>query len=301
MYRRIAIPLDGSETALRALPVGQRLARLHQAQLLLVVVAPLDMSGSTAQRASDRAADPAADPARIFAAATEILGPDTVYDTLVIPHDIPAEALAEFDAGDPRTLLCMSTRGHGILRRAVIGSTARQVVKNSPHAIVLVGPHCNLDITAAIDTIIICLDGTPEAESVVPWASEWSSATSSRLLLLHVVYPIGDPAARLDPPSPRFRTELQYLAQVADRLETEGRSLHHVTLAHEDPSAAIEEATRHHHEALIAVATSHPTPLKEFLFGSTAHDVINSSTVPVLVASRTGTIPPPRHLHNDGI
>jgi nucleotide-binding universal stress UspA family protein len=276
MYNRIAIPLDGSPTAYTALPIGQRLALQHGATLLLVVVAT----------------DETINAESIFDEARSQLNKDLKISTLVIPHEDPTEALSDFDAGDPSTLLCMSTRGRGLLRRALLGSTAMSVVERSPHGVVLVGPHCDLEITSAFDPIILCLDGSREAEQIIEWAAAWSRSTQCSLLLLRVVYPIGAPGQG-DPPSSKFRAELEYLATVAERLEAQGLDLRHVTLAHENPSVAIEEATRHHTDGLIAVATSHRGPVAEFLLGSVAADVIRQSRSPILILSREGTIAPP--------
>jgi nucleotide-binding universal stress UspA family protein len=275
MYDRIAIPLDGSRTAYAALRVGQRLAYQHQATLQLVVVATEEVTD----------ADSIFDEAQTRLAGTE-------FTTLVIPHDDPAEALSDFDAGDPATLLCMSTRGRGLLRRTLLGSTAMSVVERSPHGVVLVGPHCDLEVTAVLDPITVCLDGSPEAERILDWAATWSRSTHCSLFLLRVVYPIGAPG-RSDPPSLSFRRELTYLADVAERLEGQGLDLRHVTLAHEDPSVAIMEATRNHINGLIAVATTHRRPLNEFLFGSVAADVIAQSRSPILILSQHGPTSPP--------
>jgi nucleotide-binding universal stress UspA family protein len=274
MYQRIAVPLDGSELAYNALGPARRIAAVHGASLMLVVVATADVP----------------DPAAVVEEAERRIGSPT--HSLIIPHDNAAEALGDFDAADPRTLICMTTKGKGALRRALLGSTALSVVEHSPHAVVLIGPHCDLNSTAPIEHVVICVDGTPEAEVIIPWAMAWATTTATAILLLKVVYPVGQPGAS-DPPSRSFIAELNYLSDLTQRLEVAGTELRQITLAHQNPSDAIHETTANYHDALIAVTTSHPSRLTELLEGSTAADVIRRASTPVLIASQHGTIAPP--------
>jgi nucleotide-binding universal stress UspA family protein len=108
MFDRIAVPLDGSDIAARAIGPGRRLAKVHDARLVLVTVAT-PATGGTA-RAHD-----------ILAAGCVAAGHDDV-DTLVIDADDAAGALAEFDADHPATLMCMTTRG---TRRAATKAARR--------------------------------------------------------------------------------------------------------------------------------------------------------------------------------
>ena len=88
-------------------------------------------------------------------------------DTLLVEGSDAADALAAFDASDPRTLLCMTTRGAGAARRAVLGSTALSVVRRSPFAVVLIGPNCDRTRATPIEPIVACLDGTVDGEAVL--------------------------------------------------------------------------------------------------------------------------------------
>jgi len=277
VFDRIALPLDGSELSFRAVGTGRRLARVHGARLVLVTVATPEVGGIT--RAHN-----------ILAAGRRSAGVDV--DTLVIDADDPANALAEFDAEHPATLMCMTTRGRGALRRRLVGGTALQVVRASPHAIVLVGPRCDPELDAPVDPIIVCLDGTPEGEAIVPWATRWGRTTGAALLLVHVVYPGAPPGARVQPSAERLE-QLDYLSRLSRRIRTEHPKLRHITIAAEDPGAAIREATSGYSGAMFAVATSHPGVISDLLEGSVAGDIIRTSDVPVLIASRTGTADPP--------
>lgn len=277
MYDWVAVPLDGSVTAYGAIGPARRLAHAHDAQLVLVTVATPATGGTT--KADD-----------ILHEGRQRAEVDV--ETLVIDHTDAAVALGEFDAADARTLLCMTTRGRGAAHRALLGSTALSVVEHSPHAVVLIGPRCDKKRDTPIDPIITCLDGTTEAEQIVPWATAWSERTGASILLLRVVYPTGAPGVG-DPPSQERLDDLAYLDTIRQRLHAEHPDIRHVTIPHERPASAISEAAHGYDDAMFAVATSHPSTVTELLLGSTAADIIRAARVPVLIVSRHGSLPPP--------
>jgi nucleotide-binding universal stress UspA family protein len=277
MFDRVAVPLDGSELALRAIGPARRIARSHDAQLVLITVATPETGGTT--RATN-----------VLAAARRVAGTDV--DALTIEAHDAARALAEFDADHPATLLCMTTRGRGALRRKLIGGTALDVVRHSPHAVVLVGPRCDPDLDTPIDPIIVCLDGTIASEVAVPWATRWGQRTHAGVVLMHVVYPVAPPEARV-PPSRQLLEQLDYLPRLVKQLRSEYPKIRHVTIPGTDPTLAIQEASDGYANAMFAIATSHPGPVSDLLLGSTASHVIRTANVPVLVVSKTDTADPP--------
>ena len=277
MFDRIAVPLDGSDIALRAIGPGRRLARVHDARLVLVTVATPETGGTT--RAHN-----------VLAAGRLVAGTDV--EILTIDADDAASALAEFDADYPATLVCMTTRGHGAMRRKLIGGVALAVVRDSPQAVVLIGPRCNPDLDTPIDPIIVCLDGTPAAEVVLPWATRWGQSTDAGLLLIHVVYPVAPPEARI-PPSMHRVEQLDYLTGLSQQLRAEHPNVRHITIPGADPGVAIRDATDVYANAMFAIATSHPGPVTDLLLGSTASHIIRTADVPVLIVSKTDTAAPP--------
>jgi nucleotide-binding universal stress UspA family protein len=279
MFDRIAVPLDGSDIAARAIGPGRRLANVHGARLVLVTVATPAIGGTN--RAHN-----------VLAAGGVVAGDDV--DTLVIDADDAASALAAFDADHPATLMCMTTRGHGALRRKLLGGVALAVVRDSPHAVVLVGPRCNAELDTAIDPIIVCLDGTNEAEVVLPWATRWARSTDAALLLMHVVYPFGPPEVRV-PPSRQLVEQLDYLPKLSQQLRAEHIDVRHITIPDTDPATAMRHAVDGYSNAMFAIATSHPDPVTELLLGSTAAHIIRTAGIPVLIVSKTDTADPPFH------
>jgi nucleotide-binding universal stress UspA family protein len=150
VYRRILVPLDGSDFADRVLPHAEALAEKFGATLILLHVAtsPADLMTQ--------------------AAVGPILGPETVVDPTSLVETERQEVAAYFEtlaerlrgrglaaeweqieghagrviverAGDHRAdLVVMTTHGRGGLRRLVFGSVAEEVVRDAPCPVLLV-------------------------------------------------------------------------------------------------------------------------------------------------------------------
>jgi nucleotide-binding universal stress UspA family protein len=267
MYTRVAVALDGSDRALEALGPAHRLCRLHRAALWLVAVVSPD--SATEQSTLIRTA------ARVSV--------ELIANTLIIRGVDPAAELARFQREHPDALLCLMTRARGLLGRVMFGSVAAELVRQSDRAIALVGPSCDSGDTTTIRRLLVCVDGTPAGEAVLPWATAWSVSTGVPLALVHVVYPLVDPAARL-PPTEKQLDELAYVRHLARRLERDGHRVADVTVQHPSAADAIVDLAADVPGALIALAK----PSTDFSIGglhaSMAARVLRGSTVPVVLA-----------------
>lgn len=282
MYEHVAVPLDGSEAALSAIAPARRLAAAFDAELVFVSVATpaVERAGGTAAVFSEAlgrlAAVDTTDGAAARPAVVELDRPDA------------AATLGRFDADDPRTLVCMSTTGRGALGRAVLGSTALSVVRHSPFAVVLVGPRCGWASTGPVGPIVTCLDGSRDAEVVLPWVEAWARHTGATVELVRGVYPFGEPGAA-DPPTAEQIADLGYLGKIAARVRDHGVEVRADTSVVERPLGMILDAVDAAPDGVVALSTSHPGLVTGLLAGSNAADVVRRSTIPVLVASRDDT------------
>jgi nucleotide-binding universal stress UspA family protein len=209
----------------------------------------------------------------------------------VLHGDDPAIELARFDREHPGTLLCMTTTGRTALGRLLFGSVSRIVVSRSDQAQVVVGPRCRTRSGHTPGQLLVCLDGSRDAESILRWAERWHSGTDLELVLVHIMYPVPPPEARV-PPSPEQTARLRYVRRVADRLAADGHRVAESVVQHTDVREAVFQVTAEHPAGMIAVATGHPSPLGEMVVGSTAAELIRWSPTPVLVASRLGAADP---------
>lgn len=269
MFERILVPLDGSLEALRAIGPARRLARLHGARLWLVTVASEDGRHSQAEA--------------ILATGRQAAGEAT--DVAVIPAADVAGALLAFEREHSEALMCLTTRGRTALGHALFGSVAREVVRRSERAQVLVGPACDLDTEVPVRRVIACLDGTPEGELILAHAIGWAESTGVSLLLANVVYPLVPTQAGVAPSEAQL-DELGYVRRVARRLEAEGHHVTDVVVQHPHPPDALVDLAERWPDAVLAVASATPSVAGELVTGSVAAEIIRHASVPVLVSPR---------------
>jgi nucleotide-binding universal stress UspA family protein len=267
IYARILVPLDGSERALAACGPARRLARLHGATLGLVTVAGPDATSGEINA--------------IIEAGRLAMG-DVATEAVVVRGSDPASTLARYDREHPETLLCLTTRARRPLGRALLGSVASEVVRESDQVVVLVGPRCESAHHGEITRLIVCLDGTSEGEVILSWATRWSAAASVPILLVRVVYPLVAPVARI-PPTEAQIDELGYLRRIALQLQGDGYQVADMTVQHASSADVLMDLAADIPDALLAVSTA-TAGLADVVDGSVAAEVVRGSSVPVMVA-----------------
>jgi nucleotide-binding universal stress UspA family protein len=182
MFRRILVPLDGSELAERALLVAARLARAcgGAIALLRVVPSPFEFTSQAAELAAStreafyaeqaRAADYLA---RITASAL-VAG---VTTTAEVFRGRPAEVILSVARSQQIDIIVMCSHGYTGMIRWVLGSVAAKVAFHAPVPVLVLreggpvpaGPHP--DATRPLRALV-ALDGSARAEEgIEPAAS----------------------------------------------------------------------------------------------------------------------------------
>jgi nucleotide-binding universal stress UspA family protein len=131
--------------------------------------------------------------------------------------------------------------------------------------------------------ILVPLDGSPLAESILPVAEEWAKEGEAEVLLLRSVQ--ARTARSGDEREARVRAVEEgeaYLKGVAARMERRGLPQVRWGVSEEEPVAAIAHAAREGVD-LIAMATHGRGGLSRLLLGSVAEAVIRAAGVPVLL------------------
>jgi nucleotide-binding universal stress UspA family protein len=94
----------------------------------------------------------------------------------------------------------MGTRGRGALGRALLGSTAADVLRESPVPVAVVPP-TNAELVALEETgsrshlgiVLVPVDFTSPSSNQLAWAAKMSGGSEHRMLMLHVVPKGSDP------------------------------------------------------------------------------------------------------------
>jgi nucleotide-binding universal stress UspA family protein len=132
---------------------------------------------------------------------------------------------------------------------------------------------------------LVPLDGSHLAEAVLPSVERLAAACSARVVLLHILERHARPEVHGQPHLTSASDANVYLAQVADRMRSEGIEVD--THTHDAPEGDVARSIVQHAEEagadLIVLCTHGGGRMREFLFGSIAQQVLNRGTVPVLL------------------
>jgi nucleotide-binding universal stress UspA family protein len=155
-----------------------------------------------------------------------------------------------------------------------------------------------------VQTILVPLDGSPFAEQALPWALSVARRAGARLELVrvHVLYALKDPHAGWCPFDPAeeaecIRQEQLYLDATAKRLAAITPVPITSALVEGAEADGILGRIRAGKADLVVMTTHGRGPLRRFLLGSVADQVVRRSAAPVLLVrpheGPTGPIPEP--------
>ena len=135
--------------------------------------------------------------------------------------------------------------------------------------------------------ILVCLDGSPLAESILPTIGDIGHRTGAEIVLLHVVHlpkdvPTEGRIGVDEIVAHQEREASAYLRRLASELTADGLAARPVRAI----GAAAPEIVRvadQEQADMIALSTHGRSGLQRWLYGSVADDVIHSATRPLLV------------------
>lgn len=292
MLRTILVPLDGTAFGEQALPAATAIARRAGARVRLVhvhrpVVVDQHTLGATAEYAARE--EERRKLARVAGglAAAGIPAEHALLDGPVV------ETLVRHAGEVAADLVVMTTHGRGPLARAVLGSVADSLVRGLRLPTLLirpVEPGGRADRPAPVRHVLVALDGSQEAEAMLPKAVELGEAMGARFTLLRVVdsvpaYPIpaGVAPSDLDEEVVRARAAAAaYLERVAAPLRGKGLDVRTQVALDPVPSQAVLEQAHALGCDLIALESHGRSGLARLLFGSVTGEVVRQGTTPVL-------------------
>ena len=139
---------------------------------------------------------------------------------------------------------------------------------------------------------LIPLDGSPEAEAIIPFVLEIAGPLDMSVVLLRVLEPItpsvveGTRQVTVDDVEGRTRDAEEYLAPVAIALRGRGIDARPI-VRRGNPAAEIVNAARAEKADMIAMTTHGRSGFGRLLFGSVAEAVLRQAEIPVLMMRLT--------------
>lgn len=286
--RNVLVPLDGSDSALRAVATGHELANRFKAELHTISLA---RSREELERLSSLV------PSSLRAY------PGDKHVRVQIGAD-PAAAIARRASELDPSIVCLTTQGRGRLAGSVTGSVARSVMEQATVPIVALGPVADRSWLSPpptswpkpleVSRIVACVDGTQTSEEVLPMATAWALALGMSLTILTVVGHGPEPTWRDEQrgryghhaePESYIESLVQRWAEVLPA--TDG-------VVARDP-IGVANGIRIHLDrrpaGLVAMTTHARSGMQRMRFGARAANIVRASVAPCLVARVAGSGP----------
>lgn len=278
-YDHLLVPLDGTTSALAALPTAHALAARFGAEVHAVSVAK-----------DSTAVESLLNVGRVAVEAP--IGADRV----VVVEDVePAAAIIQRAKELGSCLVVMSAGGRGRVGGALLGSVTRSVL-TEVGPVVALGPLADRPVwtpppaswrpALSVPRIVACVDGSPGSEAVLPVASSWAQRLGMTLSIVMFVEdgptPLRAPegAARYgfthDPSEYLQHLVAQWQAGISD---TDALVLREPI----GPGSGIRLHLSNRPAGLVAVSTQARSGMRRILGGAAADKIIRSSVAPCLV------------------
>ena len=313
MFRAIMVPHDGTEASGHALPwaiaaaglasaEGPR-AALHLVHVPEPAVPPAALMGDAVMMAVTLPTDAVATRHALDALVTRLRATGLAATAAVDESQSPARALRAYAKTHGIDLIVMSTHARGGVGRAMLGSVADELVRESGLPVLLTrrGDLPPAAVAAADDArpatirrILVTLDGTPAAEEILPHAASLREATGAQCTLLRVVEPmlasgVLAPPALVDEEAERQDevAALAYLETMASRV---GRDVATRVLSGRSAAGAITEHLRVERADVIALATHGRRGMARAFQGSTEGALLRKTDVPLLVVRSSAAV-----------
>jgi nucleotide-binding universal stress UspA family protein len=301
MLRSLLVPLDGSTFSERSLPFAGKVAHATGGSVHLAHVhvpyEPDHLLGNTqfqfegVNMAEYDAHHREREEVYLSGLADGLSREGTPADAKILDGREVAEELAAYADEVHTDMIFMTTHGYSGANRLWLGSVADEMIRHTGLPMFVIHPEERAalpDRVFSVRRILIPLDGSKLAESVLGPATELARATGARITLLNVVpmpelsgWPVLE--SLRERPVPKLDGAIAYLEGVADELRLEGYEVQTHALRAPHAATAIVSAADKFNADVIALATHGYGGLKRTLLGSVADKLLRSSVLPLLV------------------
>ncbi len=305
MFKRILVPLDGSQLAEAALPVAGYLGERLGATLVLFHV--IERGGADTIHGQHHLA--AASEARAYLAQ---VAAQLIDRNVAVEQDVHepgegdvARSIIEHTQDLHTDLVLLCAHGHGGLRDMLIGNIAQQVLQKGRTPVFFLRPRAEVDPMAQRQSpkdvsqyqcrkILVPLDITSRHGTGLPVAAQLARACGAAVHVMTVV-PMAD---SLTPDEAAIATVLPNASTVVRDLEARNAREHLQGVTRElvaqdlpatgsvargDTAALILATANQQNVDLIVLATHARGMVSAFLEGSVAPKVLAQTTTPVLL------------------
>ena len=295
IIKRLLVPLDGSSLAESVLPLAAHLAKKINISVTLIHIiekdAPEKIHGQdhlTLPRQAEKYLEKVA-ALDIFKGISVDFH---VHDDSV--KDVP-QSIADHSKELNQDLVVMCTHGSSGLHGMLFGSIAQQVIALGNTPVLLINPSRKASSTSCnFQNFLIPLDGNPEHEQALNFASALAKICEAKINLLVAIPHFGNMSGELTAANmflPGTTTRMmdmvahdaqEYLDRLKTRLEQTGLRVT-TNASRNDPANAIIETAKILNADLIILATHGKKRAEAFWEGSITPRISKSSKIPLLL------------------
>lgn len=301
MYSKMLIPLDGSKTAEKVLPYARYVA--NKFKLAVELLAVIDIAEMATQISAEKARylDTMVEDG-VRASTGYLRGIATTFAGTEVKCSVEKgraeDTIIEKGAADANLLIAMATHGRSGLNRFLLGSVAEKVLRGTSNPLLLIRATevAKGEGEAKLTSIIVPLDGSELAESVLPLTAEMAKLLNLEVILFrayHIPYNAygSDDAyvVNYEELIAGVRDEAnEYLQKKVAEVKKLG--VEKVTAVTKEGFAGDEIITigRKTPDNLIAMCSHGRTGVRRFMLGSVTETVVRHSGDPVLVMRAKG-------------
>jgi nucleotide-binding universal stress UspA family protein len=291
MFTRILVPLDGSNNAEKALPYARALARALEipVTLMTVVETGTDFFSKKVRHLETLIKD------SLRSSEEYLKRISKTFSGAAIQYNVEKgraeDAIIMNVAADNGTLITMATHGRSGLNRWPLGSITEKVVRGAKNAVLVVraDEEASSEGEAAPDSIIVPLDGSPLAESVLLYVVELAKAFHAKVTLLRsfslkqIIFSFEDYHPDLDELKGELRWEaMSYLDEKVAELKSRGLVDVFCSVTEGDAAETIIEAGKGVPSTLIAMSSHSGSIIKHWVLGSVTEKVLRHANNSVL-------------------
>ncbi|MBI4282811.1 MAG: universal stress protein [Chloroflexi bacterium] len=311
MYTRILVPLDSSEVAEQALPYARLLAKGLRIPIELIrIIEPMSPELMDPRHGLDL---------ERLVTGMHAMGQEYLdkIATSLRNHGLsvtcetqegePAPQIVAEAQREPGALIAMTTQGRSGGARWVLGSVADKVLRSTTIPLLLVRSQEDLAVAqgGSLTTVVVPLDGSPEAEQILPHVVTLVQGLHPKVVLVRVTpsreeyhrfleyhYEV-EPGPTLTkvyegPYYEEFSKvanarAMEYLHEKAQEMRGQGLPLVEVHLLHGHQAGSILDLAQGIKGGLVAMTTHGRSGVGRWVLGSVAGRVVRYCESPVLV------------------
>jgi nucleotide-binding universal stress UspA family protein len=284
-YKRLLVPLDGSELAERAMPYAQTIAKTMGSEITLFTVSIASVEQL------DRPMK-----AYLELKVKELQAQGIKASSSVAYGTVPDEIVGFADRNNI-DLIIISTHGYSGIKRWVLGSVARKVLYGTSVQVLLIKSKAPKISRVELKKLMLPLDGSSFSESPIPFINQLTKDTRSEIFLTVVCEPPLVPSYGDHPINPtweKHRDEVwleakkqaaEYLKKIEAVLKKQGMKVRSQVITGElgRVAEALLQAADKDKIDLITMATHGRSSVSRWVYGGTANRIVEQSIQPVLL------------------